>query len=43
MKKVLAILFAMIFALATTVSRFAQAAPAARPAQKEGSCSLDGG
>jgi len=34
MKKVLAILFAMMFVVATTGLCFAQAAPAAKPAEK---------
>jgi len=34
MKKVLAILFAMIFVMSTTGLCFAQAAPAAKPAEK---------
>ena len=41
MKKVLAILFAMMFVVATTGLCFAQAAPAAKPAQEKAAAPAD--
>jgi hypothetical protein len=43
MKKVLAILFAMMFVVATTGLCFAQAAPAAKPAQEKAAAPADKG